>query len=306
MTVPHISTNFADVLDPRFQDIFTDQFKELPDMLPQLFSFPGDNGREDIRWSDVGAFEDIPQFTGTVQYDSQTQGYDTVATPLEFASGMQVERKLFDDDQYNIMDQKPRGLATSYQRTRQKHGARILNNAFSSDTFFYVNSEGVALCSNSHTTNAAGVSTANGFDNLITSALSAVSVTTARIQMRGFRDDKANRLSVIPNELWIPVDLFEIAFEIAQSMGKVDTAENNRNVHHGVFNIMEWEYLTDTNNWFMADSTMRKQFVKWIDRIPMEFAFAEDIDTLIAKWRLYARYSNAWTNWRWVNGASVS
>lgn len=304
--MPALSENFGDVLDPRFQRIFHEEYDELPDMLPELFAFPMDNGRNDMRWSGVGAFADWGQFTGSVSYDDLFQGFDTTATHLEFASGFQIERKLFDDDQYNIMDQRPAGLATAAQRTRQKHGARILNNAFSSDTFFYVNSEGVALCSNSHTTNATGVSTSTGFDNLTTSSLSATALSAARIQMVGFRDDRGNRMSVMPDELWIPNDLFETAYEIVASMGKVDTANNNRNVHEGAYTIKEWNYLSDTNNWFLCDSSMRRKFCVWVDRVEKEFAFAEDLDTLIAKWRGYMRYSNAWVDWRWILGGQVS
>ena len=303
--VPHTSGQFGDLLDPRFQRIFHENLPQLNDMLPELYTFPPDNGRNEMKWSDVGAYGDWAEFTGSVTYDSASQGYDTTATHVEFASGVQVERKLFDDDQYNIMDQRPAGLATAYQRTRQKHGARMFVNAFSVDTFFYNNSEAVALCSNSHTTTS-GASTATGFDNLVTTALSATAVSAARIQFRTFRDDRANRWSDNPDELWIPPDLFEEAFEIVNSMGKVDTANNNRNVHNGVFTVKEWQYMTDVNDWFMSDSAQRKQMVFWVDRIPVEFAFAEDLDTIIAKWRGYARYSNAQTNWRWILGAQVS
>jgi hypothetical protein len=306
MAVPHDSGNFGDLLDPRFQDIFDEQYRQLPDMLPTLFSMPPTNGRDNMRWSEVGAYGDWDEFTGTVNYDSVTQGFDTVSTPVEFASGAQIRRKLFDDDQFQIMDQRPAGIATAAVRTRQKHGARILNNAFSVDSFFYVNSEGVALCSNSHTTNAPNTSTATGFDNLGTSALSAVSVSSARTNMRKFRDDRANRMTVMPNELWIPIDLADAADEIVKSDLRSDTAENATNVQRGRWTIHEWEYLTDTNNWFMVDSTHRKAMLFWIDRIAVEFAFAEDIDTLIAKWRGYMRYSNAWIDWRWVFGQQVS
>jgi phage major head subunit gpT-like protein len=306
MAVPHVSTNFGDLLDPRFQRIFDEEYKQLPDMLPMLFTTVPQNGRNNIMWSQVGTVPDFNEFTGTVTYASQNQGYDTTATYVEFASGIQVERKLFDDDQFHVMDQKPRALAASAARTRQKHGARILVNAFSVDTFFYNNSEAVALCSNSHTTTS-GASTANGFDNLTTAALSAVAVAAARIQMVGFRGDQAERISVVPDELWHPPDLYEEAYEIIQSSGKVDTANNNRNVHEGKYRSIEWNYLGgDTNNWFMVDSTLKRQMCFWIDRIGLEFAMIEDFDTLVAKWRAYMRYANAHVDWRWILGASVS
>ena len=305
MAVPHTSGQFGDLLDPRFQRIFHEHLPQLNDMLPEIFTMAPDNGRNEMKWSDVGAFSDWDEFTGSVNYQSQSQGFDTTATHVEFASGTQAERKLFDDDQFHIMDQRPAGLATAYTRTRQKHGLRLFNNAFSVDDFFYQNSEGVALCSNSHITNS-GASTAVGFDNFGTDALSATALTSTVIQMKGFRDDAANRMSVTPDELWYPTDLFEEAFEIVESLGKVDTAENNRNVHHGMYTLKTSEYMDDSSNWFMGDSMLRKQMVFWVDRIAVEFAFAEDLDTIIAKWRGYARYSNAWINWRWVFGAQVS
>ncbi|MCH8914188.1 MAG: Mu-like prophage major head subunit gpT family protein [Planctomycetes bacterium] len=306
MPVPHASTGFGDLLDPRFQRIFHEQYEQLPDMLPMLYTMPPPNGRADMRWSQSGAFQDWGQFNSSVSYQSSAQGYDTIATPLEFASGFQVERKLVDDEQYNIIEQWPAGLATAAQRTRQVHGARPLNNAFSVDTFFYVNSEAVAMCSDSHTTTNPNTSTASGFDNLVTTALSATSLTAARIQMVGFLDDAGNRMMLSPDELWLPPNLFDVAYEIVASMGKVDTADNNRNVHEGAYTIHEWNYMTDTNNWIMGDSALRKQMMFWIDRVAPEFAFAEDLDTITGKWRGYGRWGNAHTDWRWSLGAQVS
>jgi len=306
MAVPHTSGQFGDLLDPRFQQIFHEQYNQLPDMISTLYTLPPNNGRDTMTWSSVGAFGDWSQFNGSVGYDSLAQGYDTTATHVEFSSGTQVERKLFDDDQFQIMDQRPRGLATAANRTRQSHAARMFVNAFSVDSYFYVNSESVALCSNSHTTNADGVSTASGFDNLMTTALSATAVATARIQMNGFRDDRANRIAVMPDELLYPPDLYEVAFEIVSSMGKLDTANNNRNIHEGAYRTMEWNYLSDSNDWYMMDSQARAQSLYWLDRVPVEFAFAEDLDTIIAKWRGYMRYSAAHTDWRWICGSQVS
>jgi hypothetical protein len=306
MAVPHTSVAFGDLLDPRFQKIFYEQYDQLPSMIDDLFAKQTHNGRADMKWSSVGAFGDWSEFTGTVQYDSLNQGYDTTATYLEFVSGCQVERKLFDDDQFNIMDKRPQGLAIAANRTREKHAARLLNNMTSVDSYFYVNSEALSLVSDSHTTNAPGVSTSTGFDNKVTSALSATALSAARIQGQKFRDDRGNRIQVNFDELWIPIDRYDEAWEIVHSSGKPDTANNNKNVHEGKYKIKTWNYLTDANDWSLHDSTMRKMCAHWVDRTPMEFKMAEDIDTLVAKWRGYMRYAFAWTDWRFLVGASVS
>jgi phage major head subunit gpT-like protein len=305
MPTPMTSESFGDLLDPRFQKIYSDTFKQLPDTLGDVYTIIPTNGRNNMTFSETGTLSDWEEFTGTIPYSSISQGYDVTMTPVEFGKGTQVARKLYDDDQYHIMDQKPKSMATSAHRTRQKHGYRIFNNAFSSDSMFYVHSEGVALCSNSHTTTS-GASTASGFDNLTTASLTATAVFAARLQMLGFRGDQAEKIDVMPDELWFPPDLSEQAFEIVKSQGKLDDNLNNRNFHEGRYKTHECRYLTDTNNWFMCDSSMRKEFLFWCDRIPIEFAMIEDFDTLVAKWRGYGRWSMTYANWRWINGAQVT
>ena len=305
MPTPMTSGQFADLLDPRFQKIFHDNLKEPNDMIPLIYTDAGTNGRNNMTWSGVGQLPDWEEFTGAVPYGSLSQGYDVTMTPIEFAKGIQVERKLFDDDQFHIMDQKPKGLASSARRLRQKHAHRIFNNAFGVDSYFYNHSEGVALCSASHTTTS-GASTASGFNNLTTAALTTTALAAARIKMVAFRGDVAEKLDYKPDELWIPPDLYEAAFEIVNSMGKVDTANNNRNVHQGAYTIYECTYFTDTNNWFACNGQARKDMVFWSDRVPIEFAMIEDFDTLIAKWRGYGRWGNAYIDWRWVVGSQVT
>ena len=110
----------------------------------------------------------------------------------------------------------------------------------------------------------------------------------------------------MPNGILYPIDLYDVAEEIIRSTGKVDTANNNVNVHSGQYTGTDWEYLSDTNDWFMYDSTLQKQWVKWIDRVMAEFGMVEDFDSLVGKWRVYNRYSLGWLDWRWILGAQVS
>lgn len=302
------ASNFADLLDPRFKRIFDEQYPQVKDMVPMFFTVEDGKSyptKDTARFSDVGTFGDFTTFTGTVDYDDVNQGYDKTLTHVAYTKGFQIERQLFDDDNFGIMDQKPRGIATAAARTRQKHAASLFLNSFSIDATWESNSEGVALCSDSHTTTS-GASTSVGFDNRITAALSAVSVTAAHIQMQKFRGDRAEFIQMEPDTIIYPPDLYETAKEIMGSAGKVDTANNNLNVHQGVYTGIPWIYLSDVNDWWMADGTLMKQSLKWIDRVPIEFGMVEDFDTFTGRWRAYMRYSLGWTNWRWVIGSQVS
>lgn len=306
MATPMTSNANPDVLDRRFSQIFTKQWDELPTMLPELYTVKKGRRGPDERQSQFGAFANFSEFGGSVDYQSASQGYDVTATYKHFVSGFQVDVTYAEDDLFSVVENYPSEMALAGKRTRETHGSRMLVMAFSVDTDFYNHSEGVALCSNSHTTTAPNVSTATGFDNLTTSAMSLTNVIAMRIQMRGFRNDQGGRINVEPDELWYPPDLCATAYEINESMGRPDNANNAKNYMFKKMALKEWNYMSDANDYFLVDSAMRKNNVFWYDRVPVEFARAEDLDTIIMKWRARMRYAFLFRDWRWICGAQVS
>jgi hypothetical protein len=298
------STAHGDLLDRRFSRIFDNTLKELPEMKGELFNVQTARKGADEKISQLGELGDMQPFNGQIDYDAAFQGYDVTATHKEYALGMQVQNTLIDDDLFNVMDRQPAKLARAASRTLETHAARLFTMAFSLDNLFYSHSEGVPLCSNSHTTTS-GASTATGFDNLGTAALSATAVASNRIQMRGFRGDRGQRINTMPNEIWISPDNYETAYEIVSSLGKVNTADNNANVHYGQYNIMEWNYMSSATDWFMTDSMARRENALWFNRKPVEFANTTEFETLVRKWRVYARYSYMWVDWRFIMGNDV-
>ena len=307
-----LQNNFIDALDPRFRRIQDQSFNEIPDMVSSVYYMDPGSGQATERYSQEGTVGEIPDFTGSVVYDDAFEGYRALVTPTEFASGLQIERKLLENVQSNLfkLDQKPRALGSGAYRTRQTHAARLFVNSFSSDTKWLSHSEGVALCSNSHTTRS-GDSTASGFDNLVTSALTSTALTAAVIQMRQFRGDRAERISIDPNTILYPVDLYGTAHEIFESEGVPEDVINASNVHYQGYKSLVpkgWNYLTSTANWWLMDSSMMKNGFGpiWIDKVKNEFAFVEDIDTLMGKWRIYFYYGAGYLDWRWILGSNVT
>lgn len=313
---PMVRGSFPDLQDPRFRRIFTDEYrKQHADMVPVLHGMPGATQpqRDTERYSSVSGLPRMGQFTGTVDYASVYQGYDTTGTYTEFAQGIQIERTLLEWDQKNIMEARPRALARSAFRRRQFDATRHLRTAFAVDTFFYNNTENVALCSNSHTTTASGVSTTAGFDNLATLAFSGANLATVQIQAADFRDEQGEPIEVVLDTIVAPIDLYESVWEVVNSMGKVDTAESNRNVHYGAYTIIFLRNkvdFPDVNDWFAADSTLAKEMVLWFDQVfpggQPEFGFIEEFDTFVGKWRAYMRYTKLHWDWRWLVGSQVS
>jgi hypothetical protein len=299
----------ADLLDPRFQDILNDRFNNIEgDMVNTMYSMKPSKLITE-RFSTLGTMDDVQRFLGSVDYDDVYQGFDVAVTPLEFAKGLQIQRRLFDTDQFNLIEQKPKAMTGALYRTRQKFAARPFNFAFGVDNFFYNHSEGVSLCSNSHITNS-GQSTATGFDNLNTTSLNPVTYTAALFQMYNFRGDRAEKITVRPNTLIIPKApaIAEQAYEIVKSSAYPSQSNAGvANYNQNKTEIIEWIELNSSTNWFMTDMEMQKeQGLYWLDAVKAEMKLMEDFDTLVMKHRLYAVWANMWLDWRWICGSQVS
>lgn len=297
-----ISKQWAQLLEPGLRSIFdiTREGLAATSRIPQLFNVTTSNKAQEHDLG-VGGMGDWKEYKGIVEYDDLEQGFKTTYTHVEFAKGFAVERKLVDDDLYNQINQLPRGLAISAMRKREKDAASVFNNAFSAS---YLGGDSVALCG-SHPYSPSNASTQS---NAGSTALSYDAIIATRKLMRAYEDDRGELVNIMPDTLIVPPELENTAWEILESVNKPDTANNNGNyVRSTGINLVVWDYLTDANNWFLADSMLARMYLNWFDRVPLEFAMDPTSDfNLISKWRGYMRYSYGWSDWRWVYGHAVA
>jgi len=293
------SENFGYLLDPGLRKIFMDEYSLPEGQKDNLFGM--EKSSKSVEYDlGIGGMGDLEEFDGTIPYDDFKQQYRVSYSHREWVKGIKIERKLVDDDLYSIINKRPAQLALNAKRTAEKHGSSVFNNAFNTSVFS--GGDGLALCSNAHTR----VGTTNTNDNLGTTALSATAVEATRLAMRAFTDETDNLLIARGDTLLVPPALEEQAWEIVNATGKMDTADNNPNFNKGKYRIIVWDYLTDSNNWFMIDSKMAKMYLKWFNRIPVEFNKDKDFDTYISKWSVYTRYSYGFSDWTWIYGHNVA
>lgn len=307
MANPLTVAGFPDVLDPRFREITDGEYKADEDRISDFYSVKTPTQLVE-RWSSLTPMGLYNAFTGTISYDGPDQGYSAQTTVKEFAKGVQVERLLVEFDQFDIIESRFKLLARSARQTRQVDAAAFFVNAFSVDTdFSFAHDEGVAVCSDSHTSPRTGTSTTVGFDNLTTAALSPTALKSAYIQFRKFRDNVGQPIDGHEADvLLVPVDLRDRADEILQTMKGLDAADQNKNVLEGRYSVADWIRLTDTNNWFLLNKSLMKENLYWFDKVPAEFARVEDFDTIQAKYRGYMVYGRGYADWRFILGASVT
>jgi phage major head subunit gpT-like protein len=293
------SENFGYLLDPGLRKIFMDEYALPEGQVDNLFGFEKSNKSVEYDLG-IGGMGDLEEFDGNIPYDDFQQQFRVSYSHREWVKGIKIERKLVDDDLYSIINKRPAQLALVSKRTKEKHGSSVFNNAFNTSVF--AGGDGLALCDSAHT--RIGTSTTNS--NVGSTALSATAVEATRLLMRALTDETDNLLISRIDTLLVPPALEEQAWEIVNATGKMDTADNNPNFNKGKYKIIVWDYLTDSNNWFAMDSKMMKMYLKWFNRIPVEFNKDKDFDTYISKWSTYCRYSYGFSDWTWIFGQNVA
>jgi len=303
-----ISENFAYLLDPGIRRIFEAQFEALQgtSKIPLLFNVQSSSKAVEYDLG-IGGMNDFQEYEGRIDYDDVEQLWRPSYTHVEYTKGFKVERKLWDDDMYNVINKRPLAFATAAHRTREKAAASVFNNAMSGS---YTGYDAVALCTASH-----DYSPSNGThqSNLGATALSYDNLLSAREAMRAYVDDRGELISVNPTLLLVPPELEGTANEIIATMRgpnsqQPGTANYDANLAQDVgMRYVMWDYLTDSNRWFIIDTQLSKLYLNWFDRVPMEVALdPRGGFDLEARWRGYMRYSYGWSDYRFVYGSEAS
>jgi phage major head subunit gpT-like protein len=248
---------------------------------------------------EIGDSGDMGEFTGDMEYEGVAEGYTMQITQREFAKGMKILRKFAETDQLNIVESLPKHRGLQAHRRMAADIFSVFNDAFTTAQVT-LNSE--ALCTTTHASKFNSTTQSNKG----TAALSAVNLETRRIAMKARMTNKDNLFEMNPDMLVVPRGLEETGFEIIKSNGKVDTAQNNPNFHKGRYKMVVSDWLDDSNNWFLIDSELMKQYLVWYQVVPLEFMQANDFDGLVAKYAAYMFYGKGSRDWRWIDGSEVS
>lgn len=302
--------HFGQLLEPGLREIFYDTFQNIPSVGDQLYNVQSTD-EPNIEDLGIGAMGNFPRFTGSVQYDRPYQGFVKRYEFSEFADGFKIERKLWDDDRYNVINKRPAGLAIAAARRKEEDMALLFNNANAASAadadgvlVDLRGSDGVPLLSAVHPSAAVqqggdGPAARSNIGNL---PLTHANVVVTKNRMRSTLDDRGNRILVNPDTLLVPTELYETAWMINKAERVINSADVNPNINQSAWNIIEWPMLTSATAWFMIDSKFMKMFLNWYDRIPLEFGQEEDFDTFVAKFRAYMRYGAGFSDWLWIYG----
>ena len=295
-----LSENFANALIPQIWNWFEIGFSTVPRVRDELFSITRST-KDRERYQGIGSIDDAPmdlyKDTGRIGQVTYDPGYETEIMNEEYSVDLIVTRKMIEDSQYTQLRQQTQKLGRMFGQRVEREAASVFNNGVSAN---HHGADGVPLLSNSHPRGR--FNTGVTWDNLGASGLDATKLAAGRIAMRGFTDDVGNPNPSVPNILLVHPDLEDTAIELTQSRFTIDQSKNNAvNPQFGRYRIIAWDYLTDSNAWFLIDSTQAGEHLHWQVRTPLEITQSMPTNVQI-KYSLYVRYGKGFSASNWVYG----
>ena len=198
-----------------------------------------------LTYGGTGLFAQTAEGTA-VTYNAPVEGYLTTFTHLKYTDGLRFTEEMWGDDLNGVMEDSPRELGEGAWATEETTLANHFNNGFDSAAATFA--DGVAFFDTAHIRE-------NGetYRNEPSTAadLSTSSVEAALIDYRNFRTGGGRRLSIKAKCLLVPPDL---EYRARRIMGSSHTPENDTNAIQpikGTLDVKVWDYLTDTNAWFI-------------------------------------------------------
>jgi len=287
--------NFGDLLEPGFRTIFFDQFQTLPTVYDKIFKVNSSSKQQEYD-SSVSGFGQLVETTegAPITYEDPIQGYDKSYVHKKYTKGFKITREMYEDDQYGVMAKMPKALASATNRTVETICGNIFDNAFTSGT----GGDGKYLCATDHPLTNGGTA----LDNSHTYGFNETYLETALLSMRATTDDKGQKILVRPDTLLVPPSLEKEANIMMKSTGRTSTNYNEINPYQGRLNIMVWDYIDNTQAWFILDSGLHQLNFFW--RVKPEFAQDESFDTDAALYKTRCRFSVGFSDWRGVWGST--
>ena len=213
-----------------------------------------------------------------------------------------ITGEVIDDDEWSVVEDMAEQMGMGGAETYDYYAALLFNNLANST--YFTSEDAKSIANTAHT----NVDATNSQSNSGTSSMTYSGVKTIRTayrKLKGYKDTDTF-ISLNPDELIVPVDLEEDSWQVVNSVGKLATAENDRNFFNGRFTLYVWNRLTDTNAWGMMDSRMRRRMLRMYDRVGLEVMSDASFSQGVRKIGGYLRFVLGCTDWRWVYWSNPS
>jgi len=295
-------TNLSYAVDEAVTEVAYAELFEGPMLWPSLYRLrPSSRKNEVVASFGEAALYSVKLEGQEMTTDEVTQQFKKTFVHTAYAKLLKITRELIEDEDWSTLEDMASQLGQKANETMENSAVGPFNDAFNGANF--VGEDNKALCHTAHV-NADG---ANSQGNSGTQSLDHAGCKETRKLMRKFKGYDANQKIIVnPNELLLPIDLEEEAFALLESTLLPGSNNNDANMFSGRYRAYIWHWLSDTNAWFMMDSRLRQQYLRWYQRIGYEINADASFTQGIRRIGAYMRYINGFTNWRFLYGNNPS
>jgi hypothetical protein len=318
-------SDMTELMTRNLYDWFLESYAQLSPVYPQIF---------DVQPL-VGAYHQETVGIGLGQLSERGEGDDIIASnPLEgytvigkartFSDSFYLTMEFVEDATPEKMSNTLQGFAQTWapgvMNTKETFAAKFFNyggyTAGRHDTFdntitgviadssgdlIYTGKPFFALTGNNHPAKDGSTY----FNSLGALSLTSANLQTAynRITNTNNYDERGEKIKLSPDTLLIPPALRFTAKTILESAGSVGDANNDINVTQNLVGSIEWQYLTDTNGWFVG---ARQKGLKFLERKSPVIDFYQDEVSKKYYATIDARFGGVVTDWRHWVAANIS
>jgi hypothetical protein len=303
------STDHPELIDIPLNEVFHLHLAEVPPEYSRWINVES----TDMAFEDsikVSEFGSIPEKAegALVQFEDISSSDTKRITPVEFAMGYVITRKMRDDDKHGVMVNLTTALRRSFRHLFEVRAYRIFNNSTSTSAEF-LGLDGKSLINTAHPLMNGGTQSnrpSSDADLASTTVEAAVLNFHARVGENNLPRFVTPKMAILAG-----ADQYEAA-RIFRNAMKADTGNNENNWvrvgpdSNGITDYLASRYLTDTNSWYLGtdkgdhDLTMRV-------RVNPEFQVGSDFRTDNFLARGYARLETGFFNYhQWYGSTGAS
>lgn len=267
---------------PALDELFRSEFEMHPSRRDAIFQVKKTD-RDITQYSELHDLELHAQVGEGEEYTYKRmkQGYSKTATVLKYGLGISISDEAIADGKIDLVADMVRKMGRSAKESKEVNAMNILNNAFSGSTV--LTADGQNLCDTDHALPSGGT-----YRNKLSSNAD-LSVTSLETALYDFETQNVGDSGIVefikPKFLLVNPLNRRYADELVNSMGKADSADNNKNSFkdEGLI-VLSTPHLTDTDAWFLV-SDPSQNGLRIANRSDVETKAEEDFDTDSIKYK---------------------
>ena len=274
--------------------------KHKEDYINKIFNVINKNTAQFTDFT-VGAAGRMTEWEGSVAYDTFEKGYEKQYRPVKYSTGIQIDRDMWEDKEYERIKNKVNAVAYGVHKTLVYESAEVFNKATSSEI---VGPDGKALIASDHKTTPGADDQSNSGTNELTYA----GLDTSMQAMESFVDDRGDKMLIYGDMVIAGPAQRDNCKKLFGSDKEAYVGDNTKNIYSDMSFMIH--PLISGNRWFLVNKDLMKGgagFNWFMRRSPKTLerdgsTALGDFNTEKLSWKSIGRWTKGHTNFFFIYG----